>query len=92
MGSVISPNTIAIGGLLTACQCGSGTLHFVWCRLVQDLSKVKLWQKGSSSKTAVTAGPISISRSLPDPVTCPLEEWAPMGGPVRPLLQVGWPC
>jgi hypothetical protein len=36
----------------------------------------------------VSAGPISISRSLQDPVSCTLEEWAPLGGPVRPLLQV----
>jgi hypothetical protein len=56
----------------------------------QDLAKAKLWQKGSSSskKGGVSAGPISICRSLPDPVACPLEEWAPLGGPVRPLLQV----
>ena len=72
--------------------CASGLVYTMLrkpcCAMLQDLSKVKLWQKNSSSRSSVSAGPISIGRSLPDPVSCPLEEWAPDGGPVRPLLQV----
>jgi hypothetical protein len=74
--------------LCYAMLCYAMPCYAVFCQ--QDLAKSKLGQKGSSSssKTAVCVGPISISRSLPDPATCPLDDWAPLGGPVRPLLQV----
>jgi hypothetical protein len=58
----------------------------------QDLAKVKLAARtgtGSSRVSgAVTAGPVPLLRQLEDPARCPLVDWAPAGGPVRPLLQV----
>lgn len=55
---------------------------------LQDLAKVKLWGKSASRKVAVTAGPVHLKRQLTNPESCPISDWAPIGGPVRPLLQV----
>jgi hypothetical protein len=57
---------------------------------LQDLAKAKLWQKqqARSRQQDFAAPPIQLARSLSDPHSCTLQQWAPPGGPVRPLLQV----
>jgi hypothetical protein len=55
---------------------------------LQDLAKAKLWQKQAAGKQDFAAPPIQLDRSLNDPNSCTLQQWAPPGGPVRPLLQV----
>jgi hypothetical protein len=57
---------------------------------MQDLAKHKLWAKAvrCAPVGSVTVPPVLLRRRLDDPCSCPLLEWAPPGGPVRPLLQV----
>ncbi|WIA40164.1 hypothetical protein OEZ86_013561 [Tetradesmus obliquus] len=69
---------------------------WTWCYphhyapLMQDLAKAKLWQKQQrgSRQQDFSAPPVQLSRSLSNPHSCTLQQWAPPGGPVRPLLQL----
>uniref|UniRef100_A0A383WG32 Uncharacterized protein n=1 Tax=Tetradesmus obliquus TaxID=3088 RepID=A0A383WG32_TETOB len=69
---------------------------WTWCYphhyapLRQDLAKAKLWQKQQrgSRQQDFSAPPVQLSRSLSNPHSCTLQQWAPPGGPVRPLLQL----
>ena len=66
--------------------------HAAAAATLQDLAKAKLWQKQQrgSRQQDFAAPPVQLSRSLSDPHSCTLQQWAPLGGPVRPLLQVRW--
>ncbi|KAF8063012.1 ALKBH8 [Scenedesmus sp. PABB004] len=82
------------GGIAGAGAGAPDGASWTWCYphhyapLIQDLAKTKLWSKAGPAAKGVCVAPIPLHRGLVDPHACELDEWAPPGGPVRPLLQL----